>query len=413
VEALTQPPELTSPSSLAQEAVVSSRSLVDLVWQLQWRSDHLEHTETFFTALNVWRELDLCPAGLARDLPGKSRGSTLAYHFAAGELVPDYDARQIRPYPRQSFAQGQLAPGLGRFYPLALLRDFPQMISPFRCVGLAAETLTADLNHPLAGKPLDLALTVARIHRKRGETGGQCQEWLAHLLDGPGQQARWRSQPTAFFQDDAFVRPDERPDEQFYAQPRLVSHLDRQARQTITGLYGKLLRPGWRVLDLMSSWQSHLPESHGYTQVIGLGLNDAELRRNPQLTGHLCHDLNEAPYLPFGEASFDAVVCTASVEYLTRPLEVFAEVRRVLRPGGIFVVTFSNRWFPPKVIRIWTELLDYERLGLVLECFLQVGGFTDLATFSARGWPRPPEDKYFPQVRFSDPVFAAWGRKAG
>jgi SAM-dependent methyltransferase len=146
--------------------------------------------------------------------------------------------------------------------------------------------------------------------------------------------------------------------------------------------------------------------------VVGLGLNETELRRNPQLTGYVVHDLNQTPVLPFPDNSFDAVVCTVSVEYLTRPLEVFVEIKRLLKPGGLFLLTFSNRWFPPKVVKIWTEILDFERLGLVLEYFHQAGGFSDLATYSARGWPRPQDDKYYPQVRLSDPVFAAWGRRS-
>jgi SAM-dependent methyltransferase len=232
------------------------------------------------------------------------------------------------------------------------------------------------------------------------------------LTDGPGLQDRCQNQPTDFFSADAFERQDDRSDTDFYRQPRLVSHLDRQARETISGLYGRLLRPGMRVLDLMSSWQSHLPPSLNPLEVVGLGLNEVELRQNPQLAGHLCHDLNREPRIPLDGASFDAVICTVSVEYLTRPLAVFAEVRRLLKPGGLFILTFSNRWFPPKVVRVWTELLDFERLGLILEYFQRTGGFKDLETFSSRGWPRPHDDKYFPQVRFSDPVFAAWGCRA-
>ena len=233
------------------------------------------------------------------------------------------------------------------------------------------------------------------------------------LTDGPGLQSRWQGRPTDFFSPDAFERPDDRPDAGFYAQPRLVSHIDRQARETISRLYGRLLRPGMRVLDLMGSWQSHLPATVDPLEVVGLGLNEAELRQNPQLAGYLVHDLNLEPIVPWSGEFFDAVICTVSVEYLTRPLAVFAASQRLLKPNGLFILTFSNRWFPPKVVKVWTELLDFERLGLVLEYFHRTGGFKDLETYSARGWPRPQDDTYFPQVRFSDPVFAVWGRRAG
>lgn len=404
---------LAPPAALAPEPAVTTRSLVDLVWQLRWSRDGLAHTEELFSRFNIWRDLDLCPAPLIQALPGKKTGEVLHWHFAAGDLFPAYDPAQRQSFPLTSFARGMAAPRVGRFYPRGLLREFPHSLQLFRCCDLSPGHLQADLNHPLAGQPLDLQVTVTDIRRKKGETGGQCQDWLALLTDGPGLQVRWQGQPTDFFAADAFARLDERPDADFYAQPRLVSHLDRQARQTISRLYGQLLRPGMRVLDLMSSWQSHLPPAAAAMEVVGLGLNEAELRQNPQLSGYLLHDLNLAPELPLAAESFDAVICTVSVEYLTRPLAVFAEVRRVLKPRGWFILTFSNRWFPPKVVKIWTELLDFERLGLVLEYFHRTGGFTDLATSSARGWPRPADDPYFPQVRFSDPVFAVWGRRAG
>jgi SAM-dependent methyltransferase len=402
----------TAVSALRTETAVTSRSLVDLIWHLRWQRDTLRHTEELFTRLNVWRDLDLCPAPLARNLPGMKPGETLDQQFAADDLFPAYDPNRCRDYPLQSFAQGKLEPRKGRFYPQGLLRDFPFSLNLCRCTGLTGTDLQADLNHPLAGQPLDLRVTVADIRRKKGETGGQCQDWLGMLTDGPGQQVRWQGQPTDFFAADALTRQEDRSDAEFYAQPRFVSHIDRQARETISRLYGSLLQPGMRVMDLMSSWQSHLPSALNPMEVVGLGLNEAELRQNPQLSGYLVHDLNLEPTIPLDGESFDAVICTVSVEYLTRPLAVFADLKRLLKPNGLFVLTFSNRWFPPKVIKVWTELLDYERLGLVLEYFLRTGGFKDLETFSARGWPRPQDDKYFPQVRFSDPVFGVWGRRA-
>ena len=121
---------------------------------------------------------------------------------------------------------------------------------------------------------------------------------------------------------------------------------------------------------------------------------------------------DDAKQLPFAEAEFDAAVCTVSVEYLTRPLEVFQEVARVLKPGAPFVLTFSNRYFPPKVIRVWEDCHPFERMGLVLEYFQRAGGFTDLATFSLVGLPRPADDKYADRMAYSDPVYAVWGTKA-
>lgn len=161
----------------------------------------------------------------------------------------------------------------------------------------------------------------------------------------------------------------------------------------------------------MSSWHSHLPEGLAGSPVVGLGLNGTELEANPALDRRLVQDLNAESRLPFDSDSFDAVICTASVEYLVDPYAVFREVGRVLRPAGVFIVTFSNRWFPPKAIAIWEAIHELERPGLVLEYFLESGLFRDLETWSLRGLPRPPDDKYADQLSHSDPVYGVWGHR--
>jgi len=188
-----------------------------------------------------------------------------------------------------------------------------------------------------------------------------------------------------------------------------VDHLDRTAIGEVSALYGRLIPQGSRILDLMSSWHSHLPASLQGGAVVGLGMNAAELADNPVLTERLVQDLNQEPGLPFANGAFDAVVCTVSVEYLTRPFAIFRDVARVLRPGGIFVVSFSNRWFPPKAIRLWEELHEFERPGLVLEYFLESGLYRDLETWTLRGRPRPADDPYADRLAFSDPVYGVWG----
>jgi SAM-dependent methyltransferase len=164
------------------------------------------------------------------------------------------------------------------------------------------------------------------------------------------------------------------------------------------------------VLDLMSSWRSHVPESLPLGSLVGLGLNAEEMADNPQLTEYVVYDLNTDPRLPFEDRRFDAVICTVSVEYMTRPFEVFRDVARILRPEGLFIHTLSNRWFPPKAIRIWEELSEFERMGLVSEYFLESGSYDNLKTYSARGWPRPETDRYYPGLLTADPVYAVLGQ---
>ena len=224
-------------------------------------------------------------------------------------------------------------------------------------------------------------------------------------------QARWQDTPTDFFSDTPFDRQDERQDGMFYEKPRLVHHLDLTARDMVADVYRRFVKDGMQVLDLMSSWVSHLPEGVKPALVSGLGMNQAELEQNPRLDDFQVHDLNADPRLPYADEAFDVDICTVSVEYLTHPLAVFQDVARVLKPGGVFVVTFSNRWFPPKVVRIWQELHEFERVGLVMEYFLHNGAFENLGTYSMRGLPRPDGDKYARELALSDPVYAVWGNR--
>jgi SAM-dependent methyltransferase len=161
----------------------------------------------------------------------------------------------------------------------------------------------------------------------------------------------------------------------------------------------------------MSSWTSHIPSENHLGKLTGLGLNEEELQANKQLSDYVIHDLNVNPKLPFNDNTYDTVVCTVSVEYITRPLEVFEEINRILKPGGYFLVTFSDRWFPPKVVKIWQEMHEFERIGLVTEYFLASEKYRNIETFSIRGLPRPPDDKYYGQRWGSDPVYCVAGAK--
>src|SRR4029453_17659884 len=165
---------------------------------------------------------------------------------------------------------------------------------------------------------------------------------------------------------DLFRRLDESPDADFYAIPRLVTHIDDATIAALTALYRERIPAGARALALMSSWGSHLPADVAYACVAGLGMNAEELARNPRLTERVVRDLNVTPALPWDGGVFDAVVNAVSIQDLTRPVEVFAEVRRVLRPGGLHVVATSHRMFPTKAIAAWHALEPADRLRLVV-----------------------------------------------
>jgi SAM-dependent methyltransferase len=304
---------------------------------------------------------------------------------------------------------------MGRFYPRGLLLDVPGVFAqnrqPFRCVGLENGSLRASLAHPLKNTPLTLDVSVGSVQEKAYERGGSSTSWIDLLTEGAGMQARWHNMPTDFYAGEPFRRPDEDPDAVFYDRPRLVPHIDQTAEEMLSNLYLRFVRDEMRILDLMGSWQSHLPQGVRPGHVTGIGLNAEELRRNPVLTERIVQDLNTQPELPHADGSFDLALCALSVEYLTDPDRIFREMARVLAPDAPFVVSFSNRWFPTKAIQIWPCLHEFERMGLVLEYFHRSGRFGDLGTYTMRGLPRPRTDKYARQQPYADPIYAVWGRK--
>jgi SAM-dependent methyltransferase len=171
----------------------------------------------------------------------------------------------------------------------------------------------------------------------------------------------------------AFARSDESPDERFYRQPRFVEHIDAVAIADVERLHRERLPAGGEILDLMSSWVSHLPRDVAYARVAGLGMNADELAGNPRLDSYVVHDLNARSTLPFADASFDAAVICVSIQYLTDPIAVLRDLARVVRPGGSAIVTFSNRCFPTKAVAIWQALDDHGHLILVAKYFESAG----------------------------------------
>jgi SAM-dependent methyltransferase len=197
-----------------------------------------------------------------------------------------------------------------------------------------------------------------------------------------------------------FDRQDEGDDADFYAMPRLVVHIDAATIAALTQVYRELLPERGAILDLMSSWVSHLPEEAEFTRVAGLGMNTFELEKNSRLTEHVVQDLNQQPELPYDTASFDAVVNAVSIQYLTRPVEVFRSCARVLRPGGLHIIALSHRCFPTKAIRAWHVLPAQQRLEFVQAYFGSTGCYEAPVVLD-----RSPPD--------ADPLWIVMARRAG
>ncbi len=190
-----------------------------------------------------------------------------------------------------------------------------------------------------------------------------------------------------------FERQDESDDALFYREPRLVTHIDDEAIAALTAFYRQLIPDGAMVLDLMTSWVSHLPTGKPLAGVAGLGMNLVELEHNPVLTERVVQDLNKDPALPWSDATFDAAIVTVSVQYLTRPREVFTEVGRVLKPGAPFAVSYSNRCFPTKAVAIWQSLGPRDHAELIGLYFRISGRFDQPQAYNIS--PGPGHDPLY------------------
>ncbi len=196
----------------------------------------------------------------------------------------------------------------------------------------------------------------------------------------------------------AFLKEDAGDDAGFYAQARLVTHIDEPAVRALTEYYRAALPSGGVLLDLMSSWVSHLPPEAAYAEVIGHGMNAEELKANPRLNRSFVQNLNRNSTLPLEADSCDGAMCCVGVQYLEHPVEVFAEVLRVLRPGAPFIVSFSNRCFPTKAMAIWRSL-DARGHAALVDLYMDRAGFREISTEVLRDGSK------------SDPLLAVTGRR--
>ncbi len=309
-------------------------------------------------------------------------------------------------------APGGLVPG--RWYPNRRLAGsriaIPGTAPGFRFGRDRSGLSWADFNHPLAGVPVTVShrgFPPGAAALPAGSVPGYPDLALLASAGGPGLQAPPLGEKVDYGSD--LAREDETDDAVFYRQPRHVDHLDATALDELRTIHGRRLATGMRVLDLMASWNSHLPDLD--LEATGLGLNAQELAANPRLGRRVVQDLNRHPSLPWGPGEFDAVLCSLSIEYLRDPASVIREVARVLRPDGVFVVSFSERWFPPKVPRLWLDLRPFERLGWVLDLLARSGAFGRLESETLRGFARPAHDRHAGETPLADPLFVASGRR--
>ncbi len=388
-------------------------------FELEWQSKDAHHVDAYWAdPVNFWR--DILKEPLFDSLIGKTTGQKVSVEIPKETFHTPHNESRIVSINPSSFKnphkpEEKIVTKRGRYYPQGFLHGvsgvFSKTTTPCRFIGLDNDLLRFDLNHPLSTYDLTLHATIHDIYKSQVERGGRCEDWLEKIsTDGPGMQALASQGYDDFFTAENLRRLDQGDDKEFYNQPRFVQHLDRYALDKIEEIYSHTVGPDSKILDLMASWDSHLPLNMPLKKLSLLGLNEEELLKNDRGNDTYVQDLNLDTNLPYPDKSYDAVICTASIEYLTKPVQVCREVNRILRDDGIFIVTFSNRWFPSKAVNIWKQTHEFERLGFVLEIFRKAGNFKDLHTYSRRGLPRPDDDPHH-EIPLSDPVFAVWGKK--
>jgi FKBP-type peptidyl-prolyl cis-trans isomerase 2 len=273
---------------------INPKTTADLYFQLKWTSPGVRHTDACSGYhVNFWR--DLLPKSLPEELMGRWSGDLIHLQLAAKDLLNNAASHNIQHIPRHLFKGSRInEPGLiprsGRFYPKGVLADMPGIFranrDPFRCIEVHNGHIGMLMGHPVAGRQIEMNVTVGAIHSKLEERGGSVNDWGEIITRGVGMQARWQDRPTDFFSDNPFTRKDESPDEVFYAKPRLVHHIDASAADMLRQIHARFVSAHTRVLDLMSSWQSHLPYGLHPKQITGLGLNEAELSKNGLLSDY-------------------------------------------------------------------------------------------------------------------------------
>lgn len=277
-------------------------------------------------------------------------------------------------------------------------------------------SVVLDVNPPLAGKTL--TFDVELVGFRETELGMEIIGWGGRPMTVPfaiasspvSKALEDRNWPAAWpYSDFDFRRQDETEDVQFYSAPRLVTHIDDGAIGAIRKFYevhfSQAPQDDYAVLDICSSWISHYPENLRAKRVAITGMVEEELAANKQATEYHVKDLNKDPGLPFGDGEFDFVTNVVSVDYLTRPREIFREMHRVMKPGGVAIMSFSNRCFPSKAISMWVADMgdgpghckivgDYFRFG-------PEGGWENICSVDISPSPR------------SDPIWVVMAVKAG
>ncbi len=400
--------------------MIDEQQNLSILIALQWQDESVRYTDRHFVLkTNFWR--DIYPPVFDYQIKRAQLNQTLNINYKAGDLIDsEYNSSHIQTISMSQFNRyysGRIAiePAIGRFYPRGMIEGvadcFKMDNRPFRVLDKTEDTLTIDLNHPLAKFPLKLTATITDIFDANQQNGGRCNDIAETITtNGPGFQVLSET-PYDFSQGMPFIRKIEEDDGLFYDPIETAVPVDQVAIEQLQQFYSQYLKDNSTVLDLMAATDSYIPDTLNNIDLTGLGVKKEDLKSNKQLNHSILHNINTQPELPFEDQSFDAVICSFGIEYITQPIKLFEQVARILKPEGVFLVAFSDRFFDKKAIALWDDLHSFERMGLVLEYFRQSNQFEDLQCQSIRGLVRHEEDPFINKTAFSCPMFMLSGKK--
>ncbi len=387
---------------------------------IQWNDGLASYKDRYFVLkTNFWR--DFYPEQLDYQIKRSELNQTLGINYKPGALLQfEISPSNIKTIPINKFDQyygGSIPvlPTVGRFYPRGMLEDvedcFKMDNRPFRILDKTDDTLTVDLNHPLGTFPIRLTATITDVFDANQQNGGRCNDIAETItVNGPGLQNLLIDKTFDFTQGMPFSRKIEDDDALFYeAIDSTIPIVDQVSIEQLNQFYSEHLQGKTKILDLMAGPESYLPKTLGDLDVTGLSIKEKDLQSNTALSQFKVHNLNKQPVLPFDDQQFDAVVCAFSVEYMTQPIAVFKEIARILKPGGIFLISFSERFYEKKAIALWDDLHTFERMGIVLEYFRQSDKFENLYSESIRGLIRHEDDPFVNKTVHSCPMFMISG----
>lgn len=409
-----------SPNSLNK---VEKGCILDALAGIHWQGQDCRFSDwRFLPNINLWR--DYLPPEIEMQLHAKKTGEVIKYRYEADDLIENSQKEPLKTVAIKQFQPSEqcmsaVMPFLGRFYPKDFLNGVEGIYQgnkfPCRIAAIDEQSISVNLNHPLAGKTLDLEFRIEHVRPAGAERGGRCNDIPSLICDlGPGMQDRLPDRETDFRSAHAFTRLDESDDAEYFSIPDFEPFWDSCALQQVASLYNQLIPEHSKVLDLMAGAHSPLQESAIHpSHITCAGLNRQELEANP-----ICQEIQivnvnaQNPLAVFSnDAEFDVVLIHAAIEYVIQPDILIAEIARILKPGGRIIISFSNRSVTPRVIQIWKEIHEFERPGLVLSYLRHAQSFTHFNSFSLRGLFRPESDTLASQLLYSDPVYMVWADK--